>query len=251
MPSPLTVIPAAFAVGLSYGIVGVGGAVLGTPVLALLGVPGLMAVATPLVATIPAAITAGFNYLKRGEVDRRTATLAISGSVPAVVLGAYLSDLIGGPALLIISGVVLAVVGVRLLVVRDTPTTGDAERREAPVVVIVAWSALAGLFTGLLANGGTFVFIPLFVLVLRLGYRCSVGTSLLVAAAVSIPAVITHAALGHIDWPIAAYFGIGLIPGAYVGSHIAPRFSEQVLQRGLGWALVVFAASFLTVRLAA
>ena len=93
------------------------------------------------------------------------------------------------------------------------------------------------------------MFIPLFVLVLHLGYRRAVGTSLVVAAILSIPAVITHAALGHVDWTVAAYFGIGLIPGAYVGSRIAPRIGVSVLQAALGWLLVVFAASFLVIRL--
>jgi uncharacterized membrane protein YfcA len=248
MPSPFALIPAGFVVGLSYGTVGVGGAVLGTPVLALLGVPGITAVATPLAPTVPAAIGAGFNYRRHGEVDAGIIVRALVGAVPAVVLGAYLSDLISGPILLAVSGIVLALVGIRLIVVREGPAP-EGDVVTPPALAVVAWSAAAGLFTGLLANGGTFVFIPLFVLVLRLGYRRAVGTSLVVAAALSIPAVVTHAALGHVDWRVAAYFGLGLIPGAYIGSRISPHIRESVLQAVLGWGLIAFAATFLIVRL--
>jgi hypothetical protein len=249
VPSPYAIVPAGFLVGLLYGTVGVGGAVLGTPALALLGVPGITAVATPLVPTIPAAIAAAFNYRRRGDVDPSVVLRALVGAVPAVILGALLSDVVGGPVLLAISGVVLGLVGVRLIVLQDRTRTSVPRSDEPATIVVVGWCAAAGLFTGLLANGGTFVFIPLFVLVLDLGYRRSVGTSLVVAATLSIPAVIAHAALGHIDWTVAAYFGLGLIPGAAVGSHLAPRIDESALQRTLGWLLVVFAASFLTVRL--
>lgn len=249
MPSPFLVIPCAFLVGVSYGVVGVGGAVLGTPVLALLGVPGITAVATPLAPTIPAALGAGFTYRRRGEVDRHVAVLSITAALPAVVVGALLSDVVGGTVLLIVSGVVLGVVGVRLIAVR-TDTVGTEAAQEPRTATTVGWSAAAGLFTGLLANGGTFVFIPLFVLVLRLGYRRSVGTSLVVAATLSVPAVLTHALLGHVDWWLALWFGVGLIPGAWLGSHLAPRFRESSLQLVLGWLLLTFAVVFVAVRAA-
>jgi hypothetical protein len=87
------------------------------------------------------------------------------------------------------------------------------------------------------------VFIPLFVLVLHLGYRRSVGTSLVVAAVLSVPAVITHAILGHIDWQIAGSFGLDLIPGAYIGSRVAPRFNETFPQQTLGLLLRAALAS--------
>jgi uncharacterized membrane protein YfcA len=246
--SPFALIPAGVLVGLSYGTVGVGGAVLGTPVLALLGVPGVIAVATPLAPTIPAAIGAGLSYRKRGEMDHRVAVLALVGATPSVVIGAYLSDWVSGAALLIASGVVLALVGLRLVAVRERTTIARAA--VASKLTILARSVAAGLFTGLLANGGTFVFIPLLVLVLNHGYRRAVGTSLVIAAVLSIPAVITHAALGHVDWTVAFYFGVGLIPGAFTGSQLAPRIRESVLQAVLGWGLVAFAIAFVVVRLA-
>jgi len=250
MPSPFVVIPCAFGVGLLYGTVGVGGAVLGTPVLALLGVPGVTAVATPLAPTIPAAIGAGVTYRRRGEVDRRAALLAIIAALPAVIVGALVSNVVSGSALLIASGVVLGLVGVRLVLVRSQTSPTPTRQSEPSAVATLPWSAAAGFFTGLLANGGTFVFIPLFVLVLRLGYRRSVGTSLVVAATISVPTLVTHAALGHIDWWIALYFGLGLIPGAIVGSRLAPRFPEAMLQLALGLLLIAFAAAFLVIRIA-
>ncbi len=48
---------AGLTIGLLVGLFGVGGSSVATPVLSLLGVPGLLAIASPLPATIPAAET--------------------------------------------------------------------------------------------------------------------------------------------------------------------------------------------------
>lgn len=51
--SPPEVAAAGLGVGLLFGLFGVGGSAFATPALALLGVPGVIAVASPLPATIP------------------------------------------------------------------------------------------------------------------------------------------------------------------------------------------------------
>ena len=49
------IVLAGAGVGICTGLFGVGGSSVATPVLALLGAPGLIAVASPLPATIPSA----------------------------------------------------------------------------------------------------------------------------------------------------------------------------------------------------
>ena len=97
------------------GIFGVGGSSVATPVLSLLGVPGLLAVASPLPATIPAAVLAAGPYLQAGEARPRAAAWSLLGGVPATIVGALLSHLVGGPVLLVASGIVLVVLGLRVV----------------------------------------------------------------------------------------------------------------------------------------
>ena len=49
-------------VGALLGLFGVGGSSFATPVLSLLGLPGFAAVASPLPATIPAALVGAREY---------------------------------------------------------------------------------------------------------------------------------------------------------------------------------------------
>lgn len=242
MPAWPAVTAAGLAVGVLFGLFGVGGSSFATPALGLLGVPGLIAIAAPIPATIPAAIAGMIAYVRRGEVEWPVARWAIYGGVPATVVGALLSRYVGGQSLLVASGVVLAAVGVRILLPLPEKSLAGLARRRAGVVIPAA--ATIGLFTGLLANGGGFLLVPLFVLVLGLTMPQSAGTSLVVIAVLSVPTLATHWALGHIDWSVAAAFGVGSIPGALIGSRLAQRLPAEAMKRGFGVLLIGFAVYF-------
>jgi uncharacterized membrane protein YfcA len=242
MPAWPEVTAAGLGIGVLFGLFGVGGSSFATPGLGLLGVPGLAAVASPLPATIAAAVAGMQAYVRRRQVEWPVARWSIYGGVPATVLGATLSGLVGGQALLIVSGLVLAVVGVRILLpLPEKRLAGLARRR--PGVVVPAAAAI-GLFTGLLANGGGFLLVPLFVLVLGLTMPESAGTSLVVIAVLALPTLASHWVLGHIDWSVAAAFAAGSIPGAVVGSRLAPHVPAEAMKRGFGVLLIGFAVYF-------
>src|SRR5207245_4514534 len=127
------------AIGVLYGLFGVGGSSFATPVFGLLGLPGLMAIATPLPATIPAALVGATAYARRREVEWRVAVWCICGGVPGTIAGALLSRFVGGGVLLIASGVVLAIVGVRMVLPADeNDRLRGRARRRAEIVVPAA-----------------------------------------------------------------------------------------------------------------
>ncbi len=233
---------AGLVVGVLFGLFGVGGSSFATPVLSLLGVPALVAVASPLPAVIPSAVAGMVGYARRGQVEWPVARWSIYGGVPGTVAGALASDAVGGQTLLVASGVVLAMVGMRVfLSTAEQRLAGRARRR--PAVVVPAAGAI-GLFTGLLANGGGFLLVPLFVLVLGLTMPESAGTSLVVIAVLSLPTLVTHWALGHIDWSVAAAFAAGAIPGTAAGSHLSGRVPGEALKRTFAVTLILFAVAF-------
>lgn len=242
--APLPWITAAgTVVGVLFGVFGVGGSSIATPLLAVLGVPGVVAVASPLPATIGASLVGAQAYLRERECDCKVAVWSLAGGVPGTIAGALLSRVIGGRALLIVSGLVLGLVGARVLrpVTDDQRRSGES-RRTARVVVTAA--VAIGVFTGLLANGGGFLLVPLYLVVLGLGMRQSAATSLVVIAGLSVPTLATHWALGHVDWPVAGAFAAGAIPGALVGSRAAHRVAGDSVRKALGTLLVGFAVYF-------
>src|SRR5690606_25186039 len=114
MPSSPTITVVGIAIGLLYGLFGVGSA-FATPALAAIGVPGLAAVVCPLPALLPGSAAGAVTYARNGLVDRRFARWAMLGAVPASILGAASTRYVGGELLVVASGVVLLFVGLRVL----------------------------------------------------------------------------------------------------------------------------------------
>lgn len=236
-------------IGALIGTFGVGGSSVATPLLSLVGVAPLAAVASPLPATIPGALLGAWPYWRAGDARPKAAAWTLAGAAPATVAGALASRAIGGPALLVISGVVLVLVGARVLlpISDEARDAGTARRLNRPL--LVAASAGVGVFAGLLANGGGFLLMPLYLLVFGLRMRQAVATSLLVIAALSVPTLATHAALGNVDWAVASRFAAGVIPASVLSGHFSSRFGAGVQRRVFGVFLVAFGLLFSALRL--
>jgi len=240
------ILVAGSVIGLLYGTFGVGSA-FATPMLALLGVPGMAAVVGPLPALLPGSAAGAWSYSRQGKVDWVVARRALAGGLPAAIAGAAASTLIGGPVLLVLSGLVLLVVGLRVLrpLATDPASVERAGRRRASAMFVVTTAALVGFASGLLANGGGFLLVPMFLLLLGLDMNQASGTSLVVASALTVPTLLVHMGLGDIDYTVAGAFALGLVPGAFVGARMAVRLPTERLQRAFGVLLVLVAVFFL------
>jgi len=240
------IVVAGFGVGLLYGLFGVGSA-FATPVLALLGVPGLAAVASPLPALLPGSASGGLAYARRGNFDAPVARRTLIGALPACIVGSVASRWVGGPWLLVLSGAVLLLVGGRVIM----STRSDAQpgalahalRRNRGAVVLIG--AVIGFVAGLLANGGGFLLVPTFLLGLGLTMPEATATSLVVVTALSVPAVVTHAVLGDIDWGVAVPFAAGLVPATALAAVVASRLDVGHLRMAFGVALIAVGGWFL------
>jgi uncharacterized membrane protein YfcA len=242
MPSMPLLLLGGAVVGLLYGLFGVGSA-FATPLLALMGVPGIIAVTAPLPGIMPGSFAGAWGYARRERVDWTTARRAAAGGVPGTILGAELTHFVGGPIMLVFSAIALLVVGLRVIV----PSTGSpvraAARRERRALVVGS-AFVIGAFAGLLANGGGFLLVPLFLVWFGLDMNRAAGTSLVVATALSVPALIVHSMAGDVNWAIALIFGLGLVPGALIGARAATHLPVARLRTAFGVSLIVVAGWF-------
>lgn len=244
MDAAVWIIVGGVGVGLLYGLFGVGSA-FATPVLALLGVHGMAAVVGPLPALLPGSAVGAWSYSKQGKVDWPVARASLAGAFPAAIVGAISSRWVGGPILLALSGVVLFVVGFRIVRPGTPVTPAVATARRASTIWVVGAAAGIGFAAGLLANGGGFLLVPLFLLGLGFDMNEAAGTSLVIAVALTLPTLATHTLTGDVDWSIAALFAVGLIPGTLAGSRLARRIPTARVRHAFGILLIGFAVWFL------
>jgi uncharacterized membrane protein YfcA len=87
---------------------GVGGGIVMTPgIQALLGAPPVVALATPLPAIFPTALTGALTYRRGGELDTRAAAWLVGPGLAVAALGAWLTDLIDTTMLLFVTALLL------------------------------------------------------------------------------------------------------------------------------------------------
>lgn len=230
---------ATIGVGIGFlgGVFGKGGSAVASPLLALVGLPPIAAVATPLPSTIPSTISAADSYRRVGLLDRRVIITSLVAGAPATIIGAIATRWINPDALLGATEVLLIALGLRLLIGARQETDGPTK---APTTrTLLGVGTIVGLAGGLLANSGGFLLAPLYLSVARLPIKSALGASLAVSAVLAIPGTAVHAALGHIDWSAAAVLALCAVPASRLGASIAIRTNPKRLERLFGLALAL------------
>jgi hypothetical protein len=232
-------------VGFLSGAFGKGGSAVATPLLHLLGVPALVAIASPLPATIPSTLLASRVYVRSGDIDTRVVRVGLPIGLGATALGALLTRWIPGGPLVIATDVLVLSFGLRILLTRRVTPKGEPhEHATATRIMVVV--GLVGFISGLLGNSGGFLLAPLFISALGMPIHRALGTSLVLASCLAVPGTVVHALLGHIDWSLTLTFGVASAPAAAAGAQLALRTKERSLTLAYGAGLTALAGGLLT-----
>ncbi len=245
-----------FAVGILIGFLGglfgKGGSAIATPLLSMIGVPGFIAVASPLPAVIPGTLIASAAYWKSRLLDWEIVLWSVAIGVPTAVLGSFLTKFTGDRPLLIATGLMVLGFGLSFLLSpregksqRAAPFGSDGIRPSNWWFRLVMISAGVGLISGLLANGGGFLLAPSYSRFLAQPIKKSFACSLAVSVVLAIPGTIVHAYLGHILWSVTGLLALGSVPFSFLGALVAIRTGAGKLERLYGAALTILGLSFL------
>ncbi|CAN5187467.1 sulfite exporter TauE/SafE family protein [soil metagenome] len=262
----LAVVAVGFASGVLSGMVGIGGATVTTPGIRFLGATPIEAVGSTIPAILPGAVAGSIRYSREGLVEWRVAS--VSGAVGAgfAVLGAWLSDIVNAHLLMVVTAGLLGSSAIKMLrEVRATPAaalrstasgpdpvppapdgtdepSGTPRHRSFPLLAAVG--AGSGALAGLLGVGGGLVLVPGFTHLLDLPVKRAVATSLVAVAIFSVPAMVTHAVLDHINWSYALLLMVGVVPGARAGARFTIRGSDARLKLIAGTLFAVVAVVY-------
>ena len=261
--NPFAVLVVGFGSGVLSGMFGVGGAVLTTPGIRAFGATPIEAIGSTIPAMLPGALSGAYRYARAGLVDWRIAlTSGALGSACAVV-GANVSNEVNAHFLLLLTAGLLLWSGVKNLriprsqrvvalvgggavdtEVRVDRIDGPDRAPDQPIGLIAAIGAASGFLAGLLGVGGGVLMVPAFTGLLRLPAKKAVAASLVSVAMFSVPAMIRHAQLGHINWTYALLLVVAVVPGAQAGAHLTIRGSEQRLRMLMGVLFTVLALGY-------
>ena len=197
-----------WAVGLVFGITGIGAGVVGTLINRRID-PDVLLLAFAAVILVAAA----------GMLGRGGAREAAAAAVPS-------ADLPDEPP----------------------PVTPAFGRRAGGgvdwgvAVKVIAAGSLAGFMTGLFGVGGGFIIVPALTLALGLSMPQAVATSLVVIAVNSAAALAARAGTAEFDWSVIIPFTAAAIAGSLAGKQVADRLSALTLTRAFAGLLIAVAA---------
>jgi uncharacterized membrane protein YfcA len=248
--APLVVVLAAVGVGVVSGVLagmlGVGGAVVSTPAVRVLGATPIEAVGTTVPAILPGAVVGVWRYHRAGMVDWRVGLWCGAAGSLAAVAGALVAESLAEPRwLMVATAALMALSG--WSVARGGRRSRPDEEQAAAVPAagwLVVVGAVAGFVAGLLGVGGGIVLLPAFTSLLGLSVRRAVPASLVAVAILSVPALTTHAINGNIDWALAAPLRVGVLPGARLGSRFTLAASERTVRLAFGVVIGILAVVY-------
>lgn len=244
----LSFVGAGLLAGAFSGALGVGGALLATPLVRFLGLAPYLAIGTTVPVMLPTTITGAWTYHREGLVDLRAAAWTAPSAAAAAVLGAFTTRRVDGHLLMILTAGIMLVLALRNPA-RRREAEPPAGRRPAPG--LVALGGVAGFFSGLLGIGGGFLLVPAYLRVFRFPVKTALGTSLTVIALTVAPNIAAQAFVGNVDWRVAVLLSLGVIPGARAGALLSIRAPERALRLAIPGALAVVALVYASIEVAA
>ncbi len=236
--------------GVMSGAFGVGGAIISTPGVRLLGASAFLAVGSTLPSVVPSAVVGSARYQREGLVDWRVLGIAAPGGVLGAVVGSVASHAVpgGGHWLMVLTAFLLGLTSVRMAkTMKDADDDSDVapsdpQRRDP--FTLTAIGLASGLLSGLLGLGGGLILVPALSEVVRLPLKKAIATSLACVGVLAVPGSITHAALHDIDWRLALFLSVGVLPGSRLGATVAIATSDRRLRLGVAVGLGVVAVIY-------
>ena len=232
--SLLPLVPLGALAGVLSGLLGIGGGLVFSPLLLLLGLPPHQALATSTLAIVPTTLGGTWSHVSSRSLPLRP-SLAISlGAAASGLLFADLGHDINAALLLALQA---CMYGLLTVVLQRRTADGGADSREqsdAPSLAVfplplLAVGLVAGMATGLLGLGGGLVMVPLMVRFLQLPVHLAIRLStlaVLVSASVASPALVAD---GRGLWPMALLLGGMAAMAARVAAARLNRVPEDTL----------------------
>ncbi len=254
--------------GVMSAMFGIGGAVLSTPGIRVLGATPIEGVGSTLPSVLPSAVAGAARYHREGLVRWNVVARVAPWGCCTAVAGAVLSVHFPGKGhvqMLLTAGLVLFTArrmsrppvprSAREPARTGAPATaadGIVEPPAGPPTLPCAVIGLgAGALSGFLGVGGGILMTPTFRGWLRLGLKETVATSLACVGLIAIPSSLTHIAEGTVNWVYALPLCIGVVPGARLGAHFAIASSDRRLRMLLGWVLGMMGVAYAVAELTA
>jgi len=227
------------AAGLAAVLVGMGKG--GVPVVAMLAVPLMTLVMSPVLAAgllLPVYVVSDIFglYAYRQAFDRRVLAIILPGAVAGIAFGWATASIVPEAAVTLLVGLIGLAFALNLIL----RTTVEPEPKRAEVAPGLFWGALTG-FTSFVSHAGA---PPYQVYTLPLGMTKAVfaGTSTIAFAVINFVKLLPYYQLGQLsvaNLKLAAILSVPAAIAVFAGVRLVAWLPEKLFFRLVTWALLL------------
>jgi len=246
----LLIIVITFLIAVLFSIMGLGGAIIYTPLFFWLGIPLLAAIPMALLLNMITTASASITYLKQMIVDKKIALPLILTSTFGALTGSYFASRIETKVLIILLSIILLFAALRILLFNNIGfmvKDGDGNGEKKKILVGAGLAFIFGIISSLVGIGGGTFIVPL-LLILGLETKNAVATSAFIITFTSLSGFVGHLVFASqtLDLKLLFYAGLAAFAGAQIGSKIIfKRVSPKVISNLFALFLLFMAAKLL------
>jgi len=229
--SSLLLIIIGIVAGILGSLVGIGGGIIMSPALAILGLPPSQVASTSLIAVSSTSISSTFAYARLKKIQYSIGLKLATFSGPGAISGALISVGISPLHFRLLFVILLLATGLYLLFRNSVLKECRFDSEPVWIKVLFYFGAfVAGLISSLFGIGGGIIFVPLLVIIIRMNMSSAVPTSQLALMSTALVGTITHIIIGNPEYIYALLLSIGSFFGAQIGAKISARFKDSTLR---------------------
>src|ERR687889_493299 len=237
-----------FIVGLGAGtlgsIIGIGGGIIITPVLTLMGFTPAHIASTSLIAVTSTSASSTIAYSRQKKIDYSTALKMVVFSIPGSIIGAFISNDISLEFFKLSFAILLMLTGI-YMIFKNSDNSNNKPKTSLSLLICYTGTFIAGIISSLFGVGGGIIFVPIMVLIFQMTMAKAAPTSQLILFITSLMGTFTHILLSNPEYLNALSLAAGAFIGGQIGAILSNYLKESMLQKLLSISLIAVAIKFI------
>ena len=233
-----------FVIAFIFSMFGQGGGSVYSPLLILLSYSVLISTSTSLVLNLITSVSAGYVFYRNKMINLKASFLFVPGIVVGAFAGGVWSKTVNTTFLLWLFVIFLIAVGARMIYSYWEKSSANESMPSylspAKAALILVFSVVVGLISGLLGVGGGILIVPFMTNILKYPTKLAAGSSHLIISFSALAGILGHMASHHLDYPLIAATGLAVLIGGNLGARFSLNVKPRMIKAGVGllmWAL--------------
>jgi uncharacterized protein len=282
MENLILILSVGFMCGIFTGYFGIGGGVILTPILNILGLPIIDAIGTVFLSIAINSLFGIYQHFKQKNVNLKVGISLGLSSIGGVELGKrfilFLDRMnLAGTSIRVIYIIFLSLISTLMLMeyipykkenlnkkikkifkknkinifdnwllklhLSPKISVPFPGKNSIPLLLLLVVGFFIGILSGILGVGGGFICLPFLIYVIKAPAIIAVGTSLVIVFFTSSFGAVTYAFTGHVEWKVAVFIIIGSFLGIHLGIKATKNCADKKIKIMFAIMLIGIAVS--------